>query len=95
MIRKWDSSVCKNVSILKANISKNNKVYRIVYVFLYCLQKLLEQPIQIVGVFPKSLHSVFPLHEITRDNTYFLINLSIKVHKKVVRFRFHATEITI
>ena len=32
---KIDSSVCKNVSILKANTSKNNKaIYRIVYVFI-------------------------------------------------------------
>ena len=43
---KIGSSVCKNVSILKANTSENNKaIYRIVYVFFsYYLQKLFLQP---------------------------------------------------
>ena len=50
---KIGSSVCKNVSILKANISKNNKaIYRILHVFFsYCLQKLFQQPTYIYDVF--------------------------------------------
>ena len=42
---KIDSNVCKNISILKANTSKNNKViYRILHVFFHCLQKLFQRP---------------------------------------------------
>ena len=38
--------LCKNLSILRANTSKNNKaIYRILHVFFsYCLQKLFQQP---------------------------------------------------